>query len=137
MIEHRVLTKDEVNRLIKEAPESEVRNLIRIAKKDGKGAYEFLQKHKKEESGIVSKGRPIYMAILSKNNELWTVVNSDVKEQFSLFKISKRTVNNWKKKYGMVTAVMEKTNKKNIEWTKKIGFVVGGETKDLIAFILT
>ena len=132
MIEERILTKDEFDSLLDSAPESETRNLKRIL---GSNAYDYLMNNTKEISGIVNS-RPIYFGALSKENQLWTIVNSDVKEQFSLYKISKRRVYKWLDKYGVIYATMEKVNLKNILWTIKLGFKKIKEDLTTITFKL-
>lgn len=123
MIEQRKLTKDELNRLLDEAPETETRNLKHTLSHMKVEPYDYFEKNTKENDGIVSDGRPIYFAALSHLNELWTVVNKDVKEQKSLYKISKNQVYQWRRMHGNIYATMEKISEKNMKWTMKMGFV--------------
>ena len=123
-IEVRKLTKDEFNRLFAEAPDTETRNLKAIL---GEWAYQFFQERSLEQEGLVINKRPIYFGAVAFNRDketfnLWTMVNSNVREQFTLFKVAKRTVYKWLKKFGVLYATMEKINTKNIEWTKRLGF---------------
>ena len=140
MIEQRKLTRKEVAELINDAPDTETRNLVAYIKELNLDAYDFFNIYGIENDGIVSDGRPIYIGILTKNSnrehELWTVVNSNVKEQFSLFKLSKRQVSAWSKKYGNIYATMEKTNPQNIKWTERLGFKRIEESDNLITFKL-
>lgn len=133
----RKLTEDEFDQLLLEAPVTETRNLKEIL---GGQAYSYFEKRNLEITGILSGDRPIYFGALLKNSEgknaLWTVVNSRVKEQFSLFKISKRLVHKWAKRRGTIYATMEKINIKNIEWTKRLGFEVAEINNGLITFKL-
>jgi len=134
MIETRRLTSEEFKQLITEAPETETVNLRRIL---GNEAYVFFDIHALDHFGLFSDGRPIYMVALTQMNghkELWTVVNSDVREQFSLFKHCKRTLKHWLDKYKEIYATMDKMNPKNIAWTKRLGFRVIEETDQTILF---
>ena len=140
MIEHRRLKRNEVNRLIKEAPESETKNLKRYLKGITWDAYDFFDNFGIENDGIVIDGRPIYLAVVTKNSnkehELWTLVNSNVSAQFTLYKISKREVHKWLKKYKAIYATMEKSNPKNLAWTRRLGFKQISEDSDSITFRL-
>ena len=132
MIEHRKLTRKELGWLLAEAPYSETKNLLKRA--NGK-PYEFLNDLTIESKGIVINGRPIYYWVLTKINgkyELWTIVNSNVKEQFTLYKLARKNIKTLVEKYGCLYATMEKESFKNIEWTKRIGFKVIEETDNLI-----
>lgn len=125
-VESRILTEDEFNSLMSSAPESETENLFSAMERMGFLPYEFFQYKAVENRGIVIDGKPIYFAALVKNTygeiELWTVVNSDVKEQFSLFKIAHRTIREWIKKYKRIYATMDCSLQNNIRWTERLGF---------------
>lgn len=125
MIENRPLNKIEINLLLAEAPESEVSNLIRYLRCINQDAYDFLNQDAVYRFGLIADQRPIYFAyIICKNNkyELWTVVNKDVKEQFSLYKHSKRSLEQALVQFSPIYATMETHNHKNIEWVKRMGF---------------
>jgi hypothetical protein len=124
MIETRPLTREELSLILKDAPKSETVNLNRLVK----NPFEFFKDNSVNQEGIIINGRPIYFWAITFNNkknryEIWTVVNNDVKEQFSLYKIAKKKAIEWSKKYKEIYATMEKFNEKNIEWTKRIGFI--------------
>lgn len=139
MIETRRLTRDEVEQLIKDAPDSETRNL-KAALIDDDMAYAFLDYYGIDHWGLLSDGKPIYMVALTRDengrHELWTVANKDIKEQFSLYKYCKRSVGGWLEKYGKIYATMEKSNSKNLEWTKRIGFKKVSETTNTITLVM-
>lgn len=141
MILQRKLNHSEMLQLLDEAPETETRNLKRFLFDNNMDAYEFFNKYGVENDGIVINSRPVYLASLMKNNdgeyELWTVVNSNVKEQKTLYKISKQQVHKWKEKYGEIYATMEKVNPKNIKWTQKLGFNIINESDHVITFKLS
>ena len=129
-IEIRFLTRDEFNQLLTEAPDTETKNLLKIP-----NPYEFLIENSLEKEGLIIDNKPVYLAVLSKDKELWTVVNSNVKEQFTLFKNAKRYIKKWSDKYGMIYATMEKVNPKNMRWTERLGFERYNETDFIITYI--
>ena len=141
MVEQRYLTRAEFNQLLKEAPEDETMFIRDYLKGSGVEAYDFFEDFGFEKDGIVIDGRPIYVAILTGNEkgekELWTIVNSDVKEQFTLYKISKRQVYKWLEKYKRIFSTMQKINPKNLEWVKRLGFKQTSEEDDTITFVLS
>jgi len=131
-IEVRRLKREELLRLIKEAPESEARFIKQL-----KHPYIYFLKAK-EQSGILTS-RPLYFGALMKDGDkhiLWTVVNKNVKQQFSLFKISKKTVREWADKYGKIYTTMYKGNDKNIRWAERIGFKPIKGDGEVITFAL-
>ena len=133
VIEVRKLKPNELKQLINEAPASETRFIKEI-----KHPYIHFQRAK-EQSGILNS-RPLYFGALMKDGDryiLWTIVNKNVKQQFSLFKISKRTAQEWAKKYGRIYATMYKGNIKNLQWTKRIGFKPIKEDDETITLCLT
>ena len=138
MTETRRLNHIELSELISNAPEEEKRNLLITTSNLNITPYEFFNKYAVEQTGIIINKRPIYFGAITENEvkELWTVVNSNVKEQFTLFKIAKRIANGWAKKYGKIYATMEKGNEKNLKWTQRIGFKKVSETEDTITFCL-
>jgi hypothetical protein len=62
-------------------------------------------------------------------------VNRDVKQQFTLFKNAKKTINKWIEKYDEIYATMEKINPVNIKWTERMGFKKYKEDSRTIGFI--
>lgn len=136
MIETRKLTEDEFDQLISDAPESETRF---IRKKPY--PYIWLNSVALENLGIVINGKPIYLGAIVKNRhthqpELWTVVNSNVKEQFTLFKISKRVIHNWLNKYHCIFATMYKDCDKNLKWTQRLGFRKINDGLDTVTLVI-
>lgn len=133
-LEIRSLTEREFKTLIEEADTNETWGLKRL-----ESPYEYLSKNSVESSGMIGDGRPLYFACLIKENDkytLWTVVNKNVKSQFSMYKFSKRIVSEWAKKYKEIYATMRTVNQNNIEWTKRIGFKVISQYDDIIKFKL-
>jgi hypothetical protein len=126
MIETRPLNRVEILEVLNNAPDSETRNLKLYLDKYGFNAYEFLNINSVYKYGLIINGRPIYFAYVHKRNkdgyELWTVVNSDVKEQKSLFKYSKINLMNALKEFSPIYATMETENIKNIRWVIRLGF---------------
>lgn len=119
------LTRDNFNRLVKEAPESETRLIRKHLIDEGIDPFDFFQKRAIEKS-LLSNGRPVYFGALVKVDgkyNLFTVVNKNVKEQKSLYKLSKQIVSQWVKKYKTIYAKMDKSFEKNLFWTKKMGFL--------------
>jgi hypothetical protein len=132
MIEQRQLTESEFNRLVQEAPESETQFLRTLSP----AGYLWMKTYATEMDGILVDGKPIYFGAVVINRigrpTLWTVVNSNVKEQFSLFKISKKGILKWLNKYKVIFATMHKDCQKNLEWTKRLGFIPIEETMDTV-----
>ncbi len=137
MIECRRLKKSELKSLLITAPDSETRNLKKYLKENNISAYDFFEEFAVDQSGICSS-RPVYFAALTKSvkgtYEFWTIVNKDIKEIFSLCKISKRILKKWSKQYGSLYATMEKENPKNIEWVYWLGFKKIDENERMITF---
>jgi hypothetical protein len=139
MIEQRKLTQSEVDQLIREASDEEAGWIREIGRKLNKTSYEVFTKYSIDWDGVVVDGRPIYIAGIFKNgdrHELWTVVNTDVKEQIALFKCAKRGLIRWIKGIPNIYATMKKSWVKNIEWTKRLGFKVFSDTTDTITFVM-
>jgi hypothetical protein len=137
MIELRPLTEKELSEIIQNSADSETRNLKRLVSEP----YRFFKDNSLVQEGIIIDKRPVYFWAISFNKskerfELWTIVNKDVKEQFSLYKIAKRKAHEWAKTYQALYATMEKINIKNIEWTKRIGFIPVQETDKTITLKL-
>lgn len=136
MIEIRKLMREEFLRLLNEAPKSET-NFIRSL---GEDAYDFFERKSIVIQGFVIDSRPLYIAAVmeGKNNRyvFWTVVNSDVKDTFSLCKYSKRQLNIWLKKFGNIYATMGKENNKNQKWVEWLGFKKIEEDLDTITYKL-
>lgn len=126
MIESRPLKEEEIEDLLISAPIDETRNLIKFLSVRKEQPYDFFNHHSVFSFGLISNGRPIYFAYIlpNKNNEyeLWTVVNKDVKEQFSLYKYSKRSLDYALTLYSPIYATMEKCNARNVKWVIHLGF---------------
>lgn len=129
----RPLSRDEFHQLLSEAPFRETRYMIA---EFGAKAYTYFKNRAKAQSGLLVGKHPIYFAALDWDNFLWTVVNANVKAQFSLFKHAKATIKEWAFRYGPVIAVMDKTIEQNVRWTQRLGFTKLSEDKDYIELIL-
>jgi hypothetical protein len=131
MIEQRKLTDEELNRLILEAPDSETRNLLSCMATMEMTPVDFFEQYALDYFGLVANGRPIYVAILTKNNneefEFWTIVNTEVKEKFSLCKYAKKELALWLKKWSPIYATMERISEQNMKWVRWLGFNVDSE----------
>ena len=140
MIFTRALTIEELNEIFDDAPNTETRNFRKFLFDKRMSAALFVKKYAVEYMGIVSDGRPIYVAILTRDAKgdhyIYTIVNDNVKEQYSLYKISKRIVNHWLKEYGDIYATMEKINPANMKWTERIGFKKVDEDNQTITYCL-
>ncbi len=137
MVINRPLNKEEIVQLLNNAPESETRNLKIFLEKRNTEAYSFLNNNAVDSFGLIIDTVPVYFAYLIPCNdryELWTVVNKDVKHQFSLFKHSKREINRVLEKFSPIFATMEKYNHKNIAWVEHLGFKRIYEDKEVITF---
>ena len=139
MIEHRFLKPNEFLELMLDAPKTETKYLKSATNGFRVNPYQWITDRAVEKDGLVINNRPIYFGVLTQTTqgryEVWTVVNTDVKEQFTLYKLSKRTITDWAKKYKTIYANMEKVNPKNIEWAKRIGFKPIEETETEITFL--
>ena len=135
MIEVRPLTKHELNDLVQTAPESETRFVKQACEIMATTPFEFFREHSQIQTGILSNGWAIYQGAIM-DNGFWTIVNSDVKEQFTLFKVAKRKAHEWAKEYGTLTATMHKGNEKNTIWTERLGFKRISENEDTITLEL-
>lgn len=126
MIEYRELTKEELQDILMDAPLEETRNLVRFLHQRNQHAFDFFKEKSVFSFGLVSDGRPIYFAYIIPNkdgeHELWTVVNSNVKEQFSLYKYSKKSLLYALILFKPIYATMEKVNERNIKWVEHLGF---------------
>lgn len=125
MIETRPLNRVEINLLIAEAPDSEVRNLINYLKLIKQDAYTFLNQDAVYSFGLIADGRPIYFAYICRVGhrfELWTSATSEIKHQFSLYKYSKRSLMRALESFSPIYATMETHNQKNLDWVKHLGF---------------
>lgn len=126
MIEIRPLNRIEVNLLIAEALEDETRNLVKFLKENDYDAYEFLnQPQVVYKFGLIIDKRPIYFAHIyfdGDRYELWTVINKDTTQQKTLYKYSKKALEEALKQFSPIYATMEKHLVKNLRWTQKLGF---------------
>lgn len=137
MIETRPLTKDELILLLAEASAGEVKNLDAYLHKYNLDPYDFLNKDTVYKFGLIVDHRPIYFAYIKKHDGKyfwWTVVNSDVKEQYSLYKHAKKALNDALNLYSPIYATMEKQNATNIRWVERMGFNRVYEDESIITF---
>ena len=133
-MEIRPLTEQELNELIKTAPLSETKFVRDTCSSLGVSSFEFFERCAKESSGLLN-GRPLYFWAVV-DNSLWTIVNSDVKEQFTLYKVAKRESAKLAEKLGYLKATMYRDNDKNLEWTKRLGFRAIEENDKIITLQL-
>lgn len=140
MIESRELNREELEEIISDAPLSETRNLIKFLCERKEEAFDYFKNNSVFSFGLVSENRPIYFAYIIQNRkgeyQLWTVVNSDVREQFSLYKYSKKSLMYALTLFGQIYATMEKGNDRNIKWVEHIGFKRIFENEKLIKFMI-
>lgn len=136
MKEIRPLLKEELNRLIQEAPDSETKFL----KESGYDIYDFLNNKSEIVNGLIIDGRPIYIAAVILNKEgkhiFWTVVNSNVKEKITLSISVRKELNKWLDKFGILYATMGKENIINQKWVEWLGFNKINEDADTITYKL-
>lgn len=136
MIEIRPLMREELLRLLKEAPEHETK----FIRESGIDAYDLFNKQAIVMQGLIIDGRPIYLAAVMQGKEnryvFWTIVNSDVEDSFSLCKYSKRELNKWLNQFGCIYATMPKGNLVNQKWTEWLGFNKIDEDNETITYKL-
>lgn len=123
-----------MNALLKSAPEIETRGLRDLCSRWDTTPKEFFDLMADELTGLVIDGRPVYLMALV-NGAVWTVVNSRVREQKTLFSVAKRFARDWARKYKRITATMfSGGNEKNIRWTERLGFKRLSEENGTITF---
>jgi len=125
MIEHRPLTDTEFAEILKDAPPSETEGLIAYAARQNETPAEFIKRHAFVIDGVVATGRPIYFSAILKSDRgffFWTIVNSNVREQVSLYKIAHRELQRLRTKHVPLFACMKCAWEKNLKWTKRLGF---------------
>lgn len=141
MIESRELTQEELNDIIMDAPIEETRNLILFLNDRKVSAFDFFKSKSVFSFGLVTNNRPIYFAHIIPNErneyELFTVVNSHVKEQFSLYKYAKRSLLYALTLFNPIYATMEKINDRNMRWVTHLGFQKIYEDDHIIKFMIT
>ena len=138
LTEIRNLTKEELYRLLNEAPDTETRFLRQMQINTGRDIYDFFNRDSEEICGLVIDGRPIYIAAVMLNKEgrhiFWTVVNSNVKHKITLSNSVRRNLKNWLEKFGTLYATMGKDNKTNMRWVEWLGFNMINEDEDTITY---
>lgn len=138
-IEDRPLNRIEMTILIAEAPETEVKNLVKYVEAINEDIFDFLNANSVYRFGLIINKRPIYFAYITGFDgkyELWTVVNSNVQEQFSLYKYSKRSLRKALEEFSPIYATMETHNQKNIDWVKKMGFKEVKKVSNEVTFMI-
>jgi hypothetical protein len=132
--EIRPLTEVEFLTLLIEADYSETEFISKIV-----NPYDFFKSYAIEQSGLVINGRVIYWGALLRlrnKNELWTVVNKDVQEQFTLYKEAKKAIYSWLEKHTPIYATMHTGNIKNQRWVEKMKFTKEEENDKFVTYML-
>lgn len=136
MKEIRPLLREELLRLLNEAPDHETK----FIKESGMDAYKFFKEEALVTNGLIIDGRPLYIAAIMQNKEgkyiFWTIANSNIKDTFSLCKHAKSGLKEWLERFGIIYATMPKGNIKNQEWTEWLGFKKIDEDLDTITYRL-
>lgn len=136
MKEIRPLMREELYRLLKEAPDSETK----FIRESGEDIFDFFEDKSIVIQGLIVDGRPLYIAaIMQGQNDryvFWTIVNSNVEDKLSLCKHSKRQLKEWLSKFGCIYATMPKGNEINQKWTEWLGFKRIEEDEDTITYKL-
>lgn len=121
-IEHRLLTKEELGRLIIEAEPSETKFLRELTIEPSR----FFKDYSLIQDGLVIDGRPIYIAALIRSNDgkirFWTVVNKDTGCVIQLSRHVRNELKKWLEMFETMYATMEKVNSKNMKWVEWLGF---------------
>lgn len=132
-IEHRILNREELEILIKEADPSETK-FLRDMNTD---IYKFFKYSSLIQDGLVINGRPIYIAALIrgiKRKQFWTVVNKDTGCIIQLSRHVKDELKKWIETFGVMYATMEKINQKNMKWVEWLGFKLLEEDDKYITY---
>ena len=135
-IEVRKLTMEELNSLIKDAPETETRFIKKID-----APYLWMSIFAVEQSGLIIDGKPVYFGAIVRNPEnfnlhFWTVVNKNVRHQFTLFKQTKKMLMEWLNKYKVIFATMYKDSEKNLNWVIRLGFIKIKEDSNTVTLMI-
>lgn len=137
-IEDRPLNRIEMNLLLAEAPETETRNLVAHLRSANIEAFDlFNQDCCVYKFGLIINQRPVYFAYITNYDgkyELNTVVNDKVREQYSLYKYSKRSLKKALEQFSPIYATMEKHLTRNIKWTEHLGFKKIAEDDTTVTF---
>jgi hypothetical protein len=140
MIELRKLTKEEINQIIIEAESTETKFLLDFCNKEKIHPYDFIDSCSIKNTGLVIDSRPVYFASLIENTlgqiELWTVVNSNVKEKLTVSKYSKKVLNEWLKEIEEIYATMGKHDETNMKWVEWLNFKKIGEDANYITYLI-
>jgi len=125
---------EELNSLIKDAPETETRFIKKID-----APYLWMSIFAVEQSGLIIDGKPVYFGAIVRNPEnfnlhFWTVVNKNVRHQFTLFKQTKKVLMEWLNKYKTLFTMMD--NNKNCKWVERLGFRKIKEDLDTVTLMI-
>lgn len=138
MIETRKLMRNELDRLLNEAPLSETKFLRELTINTGISPYDFFESKSIECKALLINGRPLYIAVIVKDKDdkyiFWTVVNSDIDNKITLCKYAKRQLRLWLNKFKVIYATMEKVNPENMKWVEWLGFEVIKEDNNYITY---
>ena len=130
MIQQRELTKEELEKLLIEAPLSETKFL----RDNNIANFEFF-KSGVACQGLVINDNPVYIAMI-RQGIFWTVVNKDVKEKITLCKYAKKQLLKWVYIFGKLTATMHKDNKENMKWVEWLGFKKIYEDTNIVTYMI-
>ena len=139
-MEIRKLNKDEFVQLLNEAPESETEGIRNYLVKYKVNPYEYFENEAIESDALLN-GRPLYFGALTFDVDdnrflLWTITNTNIQAQKTLYKESKKRAVAWANKYGEIYAIMYKGIDKNIRWAQKMGFKIIEEKDNMIVLCL-
>ena len=137
-IEERELTKAEFYTLLESCPEEESDSLINYARSLNTLPWEYFQNLGITSYGILIDGVPIYYACLYSGEDdtyrLWTLRKKEIKEQFTLFKLCKRKVQQTAKVYSPIYAVNYVKNRVEAKWNMHMGFIPYKIDGDLVYY---
>ena len=133
-IEQRILTEDEINRLVKESEPSETKFLRDL----NVNIFNFFKDYSLIQDGLVIDDRPIYIAAVIKDDEkrfkFWTVVNKDTGYVIQLSRHVRDSLKKWINIFGELYATMEKVSPKNMKWVEWLGFIPVEEDEKIITY---
>jgi hypothetical protein len=138
MVLERELTKQEFYTLLESAPEEESDTLINYTRQINKRPWDFFQEFGLTFYGILIDNVPIYFGCLYDEGDdiykLWTLRKTEIKEQFTLFKLCKRKITQTARKYNPIYAVNRVENKLITKWNMRLGFLPYKIENDLVYY---
>ena len=138
MIEQREFTKEEFYTILESAPEDESDDLIINTRQIGILPWEFFQKFGLGNWGIFIDRVPVYFVCVYMGEDdtyrMWTLRKKEIKEQYTLFKLCKRKIDEYKIRPIYTNNYVK--NKKEARWNMRLGFIPYKVENDVVFYKL-